>query len=375
MATPVVYNGVSYSIPAFGDVGYAQGPGNLSSYLIALASGPQTTGGLFSLTAPLNFGPNFGIVAVNYTSTTANPATAGTIRLAHADTIDWRNNANSANLPLGINGSDQLTYNGVVISTAAAGGTVNAGTINTLAYYAATGNSVSSLAAITASRALVSDVNGLPSASAVTAATLAFLDATSSVQTQLNTKIDTAGTGLTKTGTTLALTVPVSIANGGTNSTTALNNGRVIGSVGGAIVELALGQIPGVATSTVPTAGNIGQVISSTATTTVSTGVPKDLTSITLTAGNWLIHASVYFHTTATMTTSAINVGTVSGAFTGTQGINRMDSAVGTSVYDSGAVIVWQQSIAGSTTYFLTVAMNGTGTLTTGGQLFGVRIS
>src|SRR6185503_16131394 len=74
MATPVTYNGVSYSIPAFGDVGYAQGPGNLSSYLIALASGPQTTGGLFSLTAPLNFGPNFGLIAVNYTTTTANPA-------------------------------------------------------------------------------------------------------------------------------------------------------------------------------------------------------------------------------------------------------------------------------------------------------------
>jgi len=142
MATPVNYNGVSYSIPAFGDVGYAQGPGNLSSYLIALAGGPQATGGLFSLTAPLNFGPNFGLIAVNYTTTTANPATAGQIRLAKTDTIDWRNNANSANLPLGINGSDQLTYNGVVISTAAAGGTVNAGVAGRLTLYPAAGNTV-----------------------------------------------------------------------------------------------------------------------------------------------------------------------------------------------------------------------------------------
>lgn len=142
MATPVTYSGVSYSIPAFGDVGYAQGPGNLSSYLIALASGPQTTGGLFSLTAPLNFGPNFGLIAVNYTSTTANPATAGSIRLAKTDTIDWRNNANGANLALGINVSDQLTFNGVVLSTPATGGTVSAGVAGRLTLYPAAGNTV-----------------------------------------------------------------------------------------------------------------------------------------------------------------------------------------------------------------------------------------
>jgi hypothetical protein len=142
MATPVVYNGVSYSIPAFGDVGYAQGPGNLSSYLIALSSGLQQTGGLFSLTAPLNFGPNFGVIAVNYTSTSANPATAGAIRLANADTIDWRNFANSANLALGVNASDQLTFNGSVLSTAAIGGTVSAGVAGRITLYPASGNTV-----------------------------------------------------------------------------------------------------------------------------------------------------------------------------------------------------------------------------------------
>lgn len=47
---------------------------------------------------------------------------------------------------------------------------------------------VNKLAALTASRALVSDSSGFLSASGVTAATLAFLDATSSVQTQLDAK-------------------------------------------------------------------------------------------------------------------------------------------------------------------------------------------
>lgn len=43
--------------------------------------------------------------------------------------------------------------------------------------------------AITANRALISDSNGIPVASAVTATTLAFMDATSSVQSQLNSKL------------------------------------------------------------------------------------------------------------------------------------------------------------------------------------------
>lgn len=93
MPTPVVFNGVTYNIPLYNDTGYAQGTGNLSSYLIALANGPFP-----------------------FQTTTTNPATAGAIRLAKTDTIDWRNNANSANLALGINGSDQLTYNGTVVT-------------------------------------------------------------------------------------------------------------------------------------------------------------------------------------------------------------------------------------------------------------------
>lgn len=143
MATPIVFNGVSYSIPAYGDVGYAQGPGNLSSYLIALASGVlQASGGLLSLTSQANFGPNFGLTAVNFTSTTTNPATVGSVRLASTDTIDWRNTANTLNLPLGINGSDQLTFNGVVIDTVAVGGVVSAGVAGRLTLYPASSNVV-----------------------------------------------------------------------------------------------------------------------------------------------------------------------------------------------------------------------------------------
>src|ERR1700681_1043406 len=99
MATTVIYNGNSYSVASFNDTGYAQGPGNLSLYLVALATGSLTlAGGSFPLTADINFGPNFGLVSKYYTSTTANPATTGQIRLAKTDTIDWRNNANTSDL-------------------------------------------------------------------------------------------------------------------------------------------------------------------------------------------------------------------------------------------------------------------------------------
>jgi hypothetical protein len=48
---------------------------------------------------------------------------------------------------------------------------------------------LSKLATVTASRVLVSDGSGLVSASSITSTTLGFLDVTSSVQTQLNTKV------------------------------------------------------------------------------------------------------------------------------------------------------------------------------------------
>src|SRR4029077_2330983 len=120
MSTPIIYNGVTYHVPSFGDTGYAQGAGNMSAYWIALATGSlQQTGGAFTLTADINFGPNFGLLSKYFTSITPNRAMAGIVRLAKTDSIDWRNNANSGNLALGIDGSDNLTFNGTPLTGAA----------------------------------------------------------------------------------------------------------------------------------------------------------------------------------------------------------------------------------------------------------------
>jgi hypothetical protein len=113
MATAITFNGSPYSVPSYGDSNWAQGAGNLSSYLVAIAAGTlQTTGGNFTLSADVNFGVSFGVFAKYFTSVSASPATAGFLRLAIGDTIDW----GTANNALAVNGTD-LQWNGSKILT------------------------------------------------------------------------------------------------------------------------------------------------------------------------------------------------------------------------------------------------------------------
>lgn len=193
MSVNITFDGQSYIIAETGEVGWG---GNTTSYLVAIAGGClQKTGGSFILSAETDFGASFGLQSLYYKSRTVNPAAAGILRLANnSDSVNWRNAANSADLPLATNASDQLTFNGVPLATSG-GGTVNLGTINRLGHYAATGTEISELAAITASRALQSDANGLPIASSVTSAELAFVSGvTSALQTQLDGTVHLAGT-------------------------------------------------------------------------------------------------------------------------------------------------------------------------------------
>jgi hypothetical protein len=264
MSVPVTLNGVVYQIPVQGDQKWAP---PLTRYLVALASSTlQPTGGNFTLTANANFGASFGLLAA-YFSSRGTAATAGLLRLAKTDTIDWRDNAGTGNNILSTDSSDNLVYNGVIVPTglaALADGKIWIGSAGNLpvaqtltgdvtvsnagltaigalkihnsmisnsaaiAYtklnltgsvvnndiYASAGiaysklalsNSIvngdiattaaiaySKLAALTASIVPVTDASGIITSSAVTATTLGFLDATSSIQSQLNAKFPTA---------------------------------------------------------------------------------------------------------------------------------------------------------------------------------------
>jgi microcystin-dependent protein len=191
MATIVTFNGVNYSVPAYGDTGWAQGSGNLTQYLIALATGSlQQTGGLFTLTADANFGASFGLIAEYYKSESANIASAGVVRLANTDTIDWRNFANTGNDVLAINSSDQLTFNGVPIASPVTG-IITPGTQYQLAYYATSGTTLSGNPnTMAATEVVVTDTHGVPTTTGnggTTATEIGYVHGvTSPIQTQIN---------------------------------------------------------------------------------------------------------------------------------------------------------------------------------------------
>lgn len=223
----VSFAGSNYNIPKTrGDRPWS----GLSDFVIAAASKSiNTGGGNFTLLADLNFGATFGLVSTYFKSRTANPATAGAFRLASADVISWRNNANGANIDLSKDASDVLKYNAtkVLLSGAVVNADINAAAaiaysklnlatsivnadINgsaAIAYSklslgtsivnadiaAAAAIVLTKLAAVTASRALVSDGSGFVSAHASTTATeIGYVNGvTSAIQTQLGTKAAT----------------------------------------------------------------------------------------------------------------------------------------------------------------------------------------
>jgi hypothetical protein len=278
MASNIVFNGVTYSIPVTADDGW--GP-DLTAYFISIATNAlQKTGGSFTLTSEIDFGATYGLKSSYLKSQAANPSGTGAIRLGNAESVSWRNFANSADLSLSVDVSNALNFNGTAISIGGApvqtaitvtdtatidmtlsilndlSAIVVAGSLtNThinaaaaiaysklnlstsivnadisasagiiysklsisagdIAYSkltlsnsilnadiaAAAGIAVSKLAALTASRALVSDSSGFMSASAVTSTELGYLSGvTSAIQTQLNATrpIATGGTGQT----------------------------------------------------------------------------------------------------------------------------------------------------------------------------------
>lgn len=115
MSQNITFNGNGYVIPDLGEINWGQ---NLTDFFVAIPSGAlQPTGGAFSLTAEVDFGGAFGLKSLYFKSRTANAASAGVVRLANADTISFRNAANSGDLTLGVNGSNQLTFNGVVLES------------------------------------------------------------------------------------------------------------------------------------------------------------------------------------------------------------------------------------------------------------------
>jgi hypothetical protein len=116
MATSVTFNSSTYVVPAIADASWGT---NVSNYLIAISTGClQKSGGSFTLTAEVSFGATYGLKAPYYKSASANIAAAGVVLLANADTINFRNYANSGDDVLSVDSSDNLNWNSAILLTA-----------------------------------------------------------------------------------------------------------------------------------------------------------------------------------------------------------------------------------------------------------------
>lgn len=199
MSSVITFNGQNYIIPATGDTGWGN---NVSSYLIAIAAGSlQKTGGAFTLSDEIDFGASFGVKSLYYKSRSSNVSVTGILRGANGEPlVSWRNAGNSADLPLSVNGSNQLTFNG---------------------------NPIGGSGIYTASRAVITDGSGNLTTATTTSTEIGYLNGvTSAIQTQLNLKAPLAS----PTFTGVVTTPTIEITNGTINPTS-LTNITMMGTV------------------------------------------------------------------------------------------------------------------------------------------------
>lgn len=229
MSIPLTINGAVFEYPVDFDENWGV---DATGWAQAVTNGMlQMAGGSFPLTADVNFGTSFGLKAKYLISTASNPASAGYLRLANTELIEWRNLANSGNNTLSVGSGDALLYNGAAVSTLALAfnnifvgnasnvpvavamsgdATIVASGALTIANNAITNakiingavdNSkvasgaaiaVNKLAALTINSAVATDSSGFLTPSATTATELGYVSGvTSAIQTQLNGKAST----------------------------------------------------------------------------------------------------------------------------------------------------------------------------------------
>lgn len=124
----VTVNGISYTIPQTNERGWGTA---VTSWIQAISSNTlQPVGGSFTLSSEVDFGALYGFKTAYLKSRSSNIATAGFFRLSNTDSVGFRNAGNTADLLLGVNGSDQLVFNSSVMLTASVAATLTNKTID-----------------------------------------------------------------------------------------------------------------------------------------------------------------------------------------------------------------------------------------------------
>lgn len=110
MTVPLTIGGITFDYPETGDQNWGSAA---TDWATAVTNNIlQKTGGSFILTGEVDFGGNKGLKALYFKDRSAMPSLTGDVRLGKTGIIAWRNNADSLDLPLGIDGSDNLIFDG-----------------------------------------------------------------------------------------------------------------------------------------------------------------------------------------------------------------------------------------------------------------------
>lgn len=114
MPTPLTVNGSTFNYPNTNDTAWGY---EATGWAVAITAATlPKAGGAFTLTGPVNFGSAAGLLAKSFSSNTgANVAVSGVLNLTATDVIAWRNASNTGDNTLGVNGSNQLIFNGTAL--------------------------------------------------------------------------------------------------------------------------------------------------------------------------------------------------------------------------------------------------------------------
>ena len=143
----------------------------------------------------------------------------------------------------------------------------------------------------------------------------------------------------------------------------------------------AVGQLPGTATNDNPTAGNIGEILtgslSSGTPTALSNATPRDITSVSLTPGDWEVDGQVDYVTNAATTSDFQSGSFTTSATFGPQDTSTNMPLILTAVSDTYGQIIprIRYSVAVNTVVFLVAqATFSVGTITAYGTIRAHRI-
>lgn len=238
MATNVTWNGITYSIPAAGETGWA----SLSDFLIALGNGAAVAQEMVQ-TLNVQSGASYTLSSTTDWSVYLTNAGARAITLPAGVTnqvfmIVDGSDASVGNITITPNGAE--TINGaatLVLNKNRAWVMIQYHTGSTdwkvIGQGQGLGNLVSLSSGVTGTLPIANGGTGQTTANAALNALLPSQTANRVLRSDgTNTSFSQVALGTDVSGT-------LPVANGGTNSSTALNNNRVMQSSGGAIVEAA----------------------------------------------------------------------------------------------------------------------------------------